>query len=710
MAIKFPGLKIFTAADAKTRVFLVFAAISALSLIIFLMVRYFGGGGAAAPTRLATAPSSLQTVPGSQMTPEFYRAVVKANTQAAQQAQISGGSAVPTLIRSPDDSGFPSQDCTILCPGDDAANVADDIAKLNKQGVLSDDEANHLLDLAKRNVSVEEYAAALDELVKQGKLTPEQARALLEKYRKQHANALAAESAQTMDGMIKSNELPLDVANYLLGLQKKNLTPEEYAAELNRLVREGKISAATAAKLLAQYTQQKMREQAKDSAYGLQQMAKAGEITADVAKSLADLQNRGASADEYEAELNRLVAAGKMTPAAAAKLLAQYKKQRAGYGPAAILSSLLGPQASQAARDQVQRLIDLQANNASESEYADELKKAVQAGIITPEMAADLMAQYRALKAPVPVGAAPGVEANIPGAAAFSQLQQAVQAEATPPAEQPAEFAEARTESKGETDQQLSQRVEQLQAAMAGQAQNLINAWQPAVMTHKEGEKSKDEDNQSKDGKSKESKSKDDKSSKEAQALKPALLKAGTILFAVLDTAVDSDYPDTPVMATIIQGKLKGTKLLGKLQLAKSPTPGQFPDRVSLNFTLMDKDDWLTSKTISAFAIDPDTARTVMASNVDYHYLKRFGATMAASFLQGYASAISSSGSTTTNGIFGPTTTNPQLSPASKFAVGLGQIGTTLGTQVAGYVNIPPTVKVNSGVGLGILFMSEVKE
>src|SRR5205085_12065562 len=72
-----------------------------------------------------------------------------------------------------------------------------------------------------------------------------------------------------------------------------------------------------------------------------------------------------------------------------------------------------------------------------------------------------------------------------------------------------------------------------------------------------------------------------------AGAEKAPLIKAGTILFGVLDTAVDSDYPDTPVMVTIVQGPMKGAKLLGKLNLA------QGKDKVSLNFTLMDRDDWI---------------------------------------------------------------------------------------------------------------------
>ena len=166
---------------------------------------------------------------------------------------------------------------------------------------------------------------------------------------------------------------------------------------------------------------------------------------------------------------------------------------------------------------------------------------------------------------------------------------------------------------------------------------------------------------------------------------------------------MDSDYPDTPVMATIVQGPYKGAKLLGKLSLA------QGKDKVSLNFTSMDMEAWPQTKDISAFAIDPDTARTVLASNVDYHYMKRYGAMMAAAFVQGYSSAITQAGTSTT-GIFGTSTSHPELSPTDKIAVGIGQVGTTMGQAISSYINTPTTVKVNSGVGIGILFASAVTE
>src|SRR6185312_12387141 len=214
MAIKLPSFKIFANTDAKSRVFFVLAIMVGVSAAVFFIFRYFfASPNTTGASKVATAPASLQSVPGGQLSPEYYRTLIQANQQAAQQAQMTGGTAVPTLVNipaAPQQTAFqppPQQSCTILCPNPDEANVATDINDLVKSGKLSQKDADALLALAKRNASVDEYAAALDELVKEGKLTPEQARLLLEKYKKQHQNALLNESARAMDAMIKSGQL-----------------------------------------------------------------------------------------------------------------------------------------------------------------------------------------------------------------------------------------------------------------------------------------------------------------------------------------------------------------------------------------------------------------------------------------------------------------------------------------------------------------------
>ncbi|HSW94231.1 MAG TPA: TrbI/VirB10 family protein [Gammaproteobacteria bacterium] len=733
MAIKLPDFKFFSKTDAKSRVFFLLAALVGIVVVIFFVARYLSSGeNAAGPSRVATAPSNLQSVPGGQLSPEYYRALMQANEQSAQQALSTGGTAVPTLVNIPNQSSsnFPSQNCTVVCPGPDDANVANDLNELVKSGKLLQKDADRLAALAKANVSVDEYAAALDELVRQGKLTPEQARQLLAKYKKQHQNALLADSGRLMDTLIKSGQLPLDVANRLLALQKSNATPADYAEELNRLVAEGKISPQTAAQLLAQYTQQKANEATKQGIFAVKQLAKSGAITQEVADQLGGMQLKNVPVDQYAAALQRLVSEGKMTPAVAAKLLADYKARRAAFGGAmGALEALIQQQAIECQNDMrklgqanpknippscqklnalkaaADRLMKLQANNASPAAYADELKRLVQAGLLSPEAAATLMQYYEATAVPA-AGSAPAVSTVLPTTSDFARLQQVVSAQPAEVAtaqnvQAEAQFAAAESQATQAAIQERQQRVQQIQAAMSGQAQALIASWQPVRMAHQAGQPPAPAKGSGlSGGKGGEEGGAAEGSGSATEGGRP-LIKAGTIYFAVLDTAVDSDYPDTPVMVTIVQGPFKGAKLLGKLSLA------QGKDRVSLNFNLIDMEAWPKTKNTNAFAIDPDTARTVMASSVDHHYLMRYGSLFASSFMQGYAQGVQNAGTSTT-GIFGTSTQNPKLSFGNNIAVGLGQVGTAFTNVVQGYVNTPATVKVNAGVGLGILFMSDV--
>ncbi len=758
MALDFSKFN-FSRMDARSRIFFLIAFVVLVIVAIYFGTRFLSGSrNGVGTSRVAGAPAGLQSVPGGTLTPEYRRAVEQANIQRAQQAQLSGTSAVPTMIN----LGQPAtgNQCVRCTEEEITKNMLDNMVR---QGQISPDVANELQQLADKNASVDEYAAALDRLVKEGKLTPEQARQLLEQYKKQHAEALLKESGKNMDELIKNGQLPIEAANDLLAAQKRGVSPTEYAAMLQDLVRQGKISPETAQQLLAQYTQQRAKEAAKDNLAAISKMAANGEITPDVAKEMTALANRGASVDEYAAALQRDVAAGKLTPAAAAKLLDNYRKQKLGAGPAGAVNEMLkkaeadaygeindlvktgkmpadvGAQLTEmiqkdvpldqykafvtqlaqqnkitpdiaqlkigdyqkvrGLRDAIQRLGALQASNAPPNVYADELKRMVQAGVLTPEEAARLMQQYQAMTA----GAAP---TTAPTASDFAALQQRVQQATAQPTVGVGEFTAAQAQAQAETDDQKRARMEALVSAMNGQAQQLVAAWQPPVQSYREGvppsTAGKGGTGATGTGTAG---TKNGTQGTEGGAAAPVLIKSGTILFAVLDTAVNSDYPDSPVMATVVDGPYKGAKLLGKLMTAKSAS-GQL-DRISLTFTLMNMDQWDKSKTVTAYAIDPDTARTVMASSVDYHYLQRFGAMMATSFLQGYASAITNEGTSTT-GIFGTSTTHPDLSPSQKLAVALGQMGQTLGNATQNYINRAPTVRVDSGVGLGILFMQDV--
>lgn len=189
----------------------------------------------------------------------------------------------------------------------------------------------------------------------------------------------------------------------------------------------------------------------------------------------------------------------------------------------------------------------------------------------------------------------------------------------------------------------------------------------------------------------------------------PVLLKAGDVLFAVLDTSVSTDEPG-PILATIVQGKFKGAKILGTVQPAVSEAVGSRPEKVILNFATLSSPAFPNSIGIRAVAIDPDTARTALASDVDHHYLLRYGTLFASSFMTGYAKVITSEGTVQTTAQNGQaaTTTLPQLSGRKEIFAALGEVGKRLGDATAEYFNTPNTITVDAGTGFGLLILSDV--
>lgn len=762
MALDLSKLNFFSRLSARSRMLVLVSGIILVLFIIYLGARWIAGdSGTVGSSRVASAPQGLQSVPGGQLTPEYYQALAQANQQSAQQAQVSGTSAVPTLINTAGMSG--SANC-IICL-DQSANIKVLLDDWQRQGKITAELATELGELGDKNTYLNDFGLRLEQLLKDGKLQPDQARDLLETYRKQYANVLLQESAKFMDDLIKRNQLPLLNANELLTAQKEVISNSGYAALIKKMIDDHSFSANTGSELLAQYTKQRGRQIILFSISELKKMRLQGEITQEIEKELIALENDMPPIATFAAVLDKDVADGKLTPAVSEKILDEYKWQKSQIGlgnstyqliqdaeaaayqeisellrdhlissdTADILRGMIRRNVSQADfeatiaqlvqqnkltpeiaklkiadylliskyRDLSQRLEGLQSNNASVAEFGDELKRNVASGLLTAEQAAALMRQY---------DAGTSKEENVEivsgkGTEAFAALQKRVLVEK--PAAPLPDFNVPPAVVQPVEDPNRDERIAALVSSMSSQATQLVQAWQPIPMLSKQGNAEVEKKGTTPAELTPANGAGGNKAGQPGTPIGTIpFIKAGTILFAVLDTEVNSDYPDTPVMATVVAGKYKGAKLLGKLTTAKSAV-GQL-DRVSLNFSLMNLEEWVSSKTITAFAIDPDKARTALASNVDYHYMQRFGAIMATSFLQGYSNAITSSGSTSTPSVFGTTTTTSTISPANKIAVGLGQIGQTLGNTTQNWVNRAPTVKVDSGVGLGILFMADV--
>jgi intracellular multiplication protein IcmE len=252
--------------------------------------------------------------------------------------------------------------------------------------------------------------------------------------------------------------------------------------------------------------------------------------------------------------------------------------------------------------------------------------------------------------------------------------------------------------------QQQEQRKQALIANMSAQMGTLTAQWQPVTQTYVAGQALPAKGAGTEGGSA--AGALNAKGDKVDQPLAPGgvLVKAGDIMYAVLSNTVNSDE-DGPVMAEIVGGPFKGGKLLGRFN-----RPAQ-AKTVMLSFTTLSLPDRRRTINISAIAIDPNTARIALASHVDSHYLLRYGTLFGSSFMQGLGQAFQTQGATITLGT--PTgtavSTQAQRTFTDNLVVSLQAVGSRVGTQTAPYFNTPPTVTVNSGTSLGILFSNDTE-
>lgn len=183
-------------------------------------------------------------------------------------------------------------------------------------------------------------------------------------------------------------------------------------------------------------------------------------------------------------------------------------------------------------------------------------------------------------------------------------------------------------------------------------------------------------------------------------------IKAGSIIHAVIMTSINSDEPG-PILAQVVNGPYSGARLMGNFNLANKDG-----EKLTMQFSVMTLPSAPKSYTFNGFAIDPDSGRTALASDVDHHYLYRYGTMLSANFLKGYSAAIKQSGTTmtTSTGAAGTTTsaTTPLLNPKDKAVIALGEVGTALSAAWAQNFNRPNTITIDAGTPIGVLLMQDV--
>lgn len=256
--------------------------------------------------------------------------------------------------------------------------------------------------------------------------------------------------------------------------------------------------------------------------------------------------------------------------------------------------------------------------------------------------------------------------------------------------------------AKQVSDQRLQHDLMQRQSAMQAAIPLLMKDWEPSAQVYQAGQ----DEQQNKPGATPGVMESTNKENSISQAGEAPLVKAGDILYAVLDTSVNSDEPG-PILATIVHGRFKGTKLVGSL--APLAAAGVVrPQKVVLSFNLMSMTSEGKSLSINAFAVDPNTARVALSSKTDNHTLYRYGSLLAASFVQGLGDAFKSQGSSSTQNNGSVTVSEPQRSNTQNMISALKPVGEKWSEQVQRNFERPPTIRVYSGVSIGILFTRDV--
>lgn len=185
----------------------------------------------------------------------------------------------------------------------------------------------------------------------------------------------------------------------------------------------------------------------------------------------------------------------------------------------------------------------------------------------------------------------------------------------------------------------------------------------------------------------------------ETAAFQPDL-KPGDLLYAVIDTGVNSDVPSA-VMATVAQGKYRDARLLGGFQ--------RHDERLVLAFTRAIL-PFGHSFQIEAYAVDPNTSEASVASSVDTHFFSRWGGLIASAFLEGLGSAKRYSGASTTVYGYGNNSSDQMVwnnySPQDQAWIAAGKVGEKAGKIFEKNFDRPPTVHLESGTTVGILILN----
>ncbi len=86
--------------NTRTRVIIIFTFVLLLLAVVIGYIRLHNSGGDALSSEVTNAPGGIQSIPGVlDPTAQYAHLQQQQNIEQAQAAEQSGGSAIPTIIR-----------------------------------------------------------------------------------------------------------------------------------------------------------------------------------------------------------------------------------------------------------------------------------------------------------------------------------------------------------------------------------------------------------------------------------------------------------------------------------------------------------------------------------------------------------------------------------------------------------------------------------
>ena len=177
------------------------------------------------------------------------------------------------------------------------------------------------------------------------------------------------------------------------------------------------------------------------------------------------------------------------------------------------------------------------------------------------------------------------------------------------------------------------------------------------------------------------------------------LLPAGEIVYAHLLTEANTGAPG-PVLAEILTGPLKGSRILGTFE--------EQEELLTLNFDTVVYQE--RSLSVDAVGLDPETTLPAMATDVDHRYLKRVILPAAAAFVEGFAGAIAETATVTVVTDGGTVVdSEEEADNTEEVATGVEEAGQKLGEILDDMAeDTEILVRIAAGTPIGILFLEPV--